>query len=109
MSKAYQVEDTGYRGEAVIVFAETAGKARAAGAAELDEEFVGVRVKRAPLFDGMTRDQLTPAAYLARGWWVWCSCCHQKMVFEDEAILSPDGEAYCSEWCRAKAEEKARE
>ena len=52
--KCWQVIDN--RNELfVLVYADTAGKARAKGAWEMSDEFLDVRVLRVPMFDGEPR------------------------------------------------------
>ncbi len=103
--KAYSVQDN-YHERGVVVFAYTAGQARAAGAREIDAEFLEPEVRRAPEFDGLTPETLTPLEYIKRGWWQSCRNwrgCH-KIADEENVVFGATGEPYCSETCRVAKE-----
>ena len=92
-------------GVSVVVFAQTRGRAQVLGAQFHDEFFMDVRTKRAPLFDGLTPDGLTPRAYSERGWWVHCCGrgCPVEQVFDDEAVIVGE-DVFCSPKCAAASE-----
>ena len=74
--KAWQVRTYDYEVQAVV-FAETPGKAKLTAHRSdnfWDEEFTNLRVKRAPAFDDLTLETLTPEEYLKRGWYWTCDC-----------------------------------
>lgn len=101
--KAWGVNDWN-RDKGAVVFAETRGKARAEGAAEIDSEFTAVECVRAPLFDELYPGPITPVQYLARGWRWRCPArlCRVEWITEDTAVYDGE-EVYCSEACRDKA------
>lgn len=98
---AYTVRSR-YGDGCVLVFAPTRSKAQMWGAQEIDEEFTGVNVKRSPEFDGFTYETITPADFLARGWWFRCSGYHcQNSVWgDDEERVIEGSHVYCSAACR---------
>lgn len=95
--KAWAVRDTDYE-SACVVFAETRGKARRKGVAELDEEWCSIRVKRAPEFDDLAPGPVTERQYVERGYWVFCDCGAQRPPDSEEMVTVGDA-VYCSEKC----------
>lgn len=90
----------------VIVFAETRGKARAAGAGELDAAYIDCTALRAPAFDGVTSEEELMRMQLALGWWFGCMGpkCDVHVCDEDnDGHLTPyvlrGGSVYCSSAC----------
>lgn len=93
--KAYKWDDE-IDGTTIIVWAETAGKAKAYIADENDVAFVNVKVYRVPWADEYgAMERIPPEVYLDNGWWLACSKCGDT-VLEDSAVVV-DGEVYCIE------------
>lgn len=97
--KAYSVNDYD-RERGCVVFAETPGKARAEGAGEIANEFIEVEVRRAPEFDGLTPEELTPRVYIERGWRYSCAHCHGWCHQDDGCVFNEAGRVFCDEECR---------
>lgn len=92
--KAYKWDDE-YEGTTAIVYAESAGKAKAEIANDNDIAFTEVKVYRLPWADEYgDQENIPPEVYFEHGWSLWCHRCGNE-VCEDEAVI--DGEAvYCS-------------
>lgn len=97
--KAYAWDDD-YHGNTYIVWAETAGKAKALFAAEHDTDFTYIRPYRLPWADKYRdMDDIPAEEFLAHGWWLTCAKCG-KQVYEDTAVLT-DTKVLCKE-CAGK-------
>lgn len=93
--KAYAWDDEFY-GDTQIVWAETAGKAKALIVAEYDERFTDVRVYRLPWADKYRDlDDIPAEVYLENGWDITCAKCGGR-VSADTAVLT-DTYVLCSE------------
>ncbi len=81
MSKAWKVECPD--GLAVVVHAETRGRARSLGASELGYqwEYMDYRATRFPAFDNR---RVSPLALIGEGWWWQCGAC--QVVLDEERI-----------------------
>jgi hypothetical protein len=79
-----------------FVWADTPGKARKKGVAELNaDDITQVRVKRVPSLDGERRC-LTAHEVMAAGYGANCETCGGHVYeYHDEASIGPNGEAYC--------------
>ena len=107
--KAWIVSDE-QRGNAVVVFAERPGRAKAAGASwlEVDGGFVGVCMRRAPELDAFAARGLTLPDLLRAGWHFECSsarCPHPGRFDRHDLKGGADdgvqryGRAFCSVAC----------
>lgn len=103
--KAYEWDDE-YHGESHIVWAATPGKAKALLAAEHDEEFTELRVRRLPWADKYEDSKRIPAEeFLSRGWWLPCTNCGTP-VFDDTATVLDEATILCDECAKDWSEEK---
>lgn len=94
--KAY-VWDDEYYGESHVVWASTPGKAKALLAAEHDEEFTELRVKRLPWADKYGVSKRIPAEeFLSHDWWLACSNCGTR-VYNDTATVLDEVTILCDE------------
>ncbi len=94
--KAYLIVDKYYSNESQeIVFAETAGLAKAKGLASGnfdDYSFTELRAERQKCFDKYSEKQLIPIKeLLERGWWFYCAGCGSVQINEDDI---EDGNAF---------------
>lgn len=99
--KAYQWDDE-FEGTGIIVYAETAGKARAEIADSNDSglRFTEIRVYRAPWADEYGDwDNIPPEVLIEHGWLLPCCRCGQYEIEDDEAMIVVDGKVYCKECC----------
>lgn len=103
--KAY-VWDDEYHGESHIVWTTTPGKAKALLAAEHDEEFTEIRVRRLPWADEYGDSKRIPAEeFLSRGWWLPCTNCGTP-VYDDTATVLDEVEVLCDECAKDWSKEK---
>lgn len=103
--KAY-VWDDEYSGESHIVWATTPGKAKALLAAEQNEEFTALRVRRLPWADQYKDiDEIPAEEFFKRGWWMYCLNCGTR-VYDDEAVVFEKTNVYCTK-C-AKGDNKVK-
>lgn len=104
-SKAY-VWDDEYHGESHIVWTTTPGKAKALLAAEHDEEFAEIRVRRLPWADEYGDSKIIPAKeFLSNGWELNCTNCG-KVVRNGTATVLDEVEVLCDECAKDWSEEK---
>lgn len=97
--KAYAWDDESVS-ESYIVWAETAGKAKALFAAEHDEKFTDIRPYRLPWADKYRdMDDIPAEEFLAHGWWLPCAKCGTDL-YQDTAVLT-DTKVLCKE-CAGK-------
>lgn len=93
--KAY-VWDSDWNGESYIVWTTTPGKAKALLAAEHDECFKDIRVRRLPWADEYrVVDDIPAEVFLSNGWWLPCAKCGTD-VYEDTAVLT-ETEVLCED------------
>lgn len=103
--KAY-VWDDEYNDKSHIVWATTPGKAKALLAAEHDEKFTELRVKRLPWADQYKDFNKIPAAeFFKHGWWMYCLNCG-KVVRNGTATVLDEVEVLCDECAKDWSEEK---
>ena len=98
--KAYLVVDKYYSNESQeLIFAETAGMAKAKGLASGnfdDYSFTELRVERQKYFDKYSDTQRIPIKELLnRGWWFYCAGCGSVQINEDNIA---DGEAFINSY-----------
>lgn len=94
--KAYQWDDE-LEGTSIIVYAETAGKARSEIADSNDSglRFTEIRVYRAPWADEYGDwNKIPPEVLLDHGWYLPCCCCG-KYAVDDEDVTVVGGKVYC--------------
>lgn len=105
--KAYAWDDD-YSGNTYIVWAETAGKAKALFAAEHDTAFTYIRPYRVPWADKYRdmrdMDDIPAEEFLAHGWWLPCAKCGTDL-YQDTAVLT-DTKVLCKECAGKDGEEK---
>jgi hypothetical protein len=100
MNKAYIARDkTGYRENCVVVFAETAGKAKQKAHIELEtDSFIDVELKRAKQYDTYSSmEEISKEVLIQDGWWFECRCGYQitqDRINEGEAAVF-ENEVYC--------------
>lgn len=100
--KAYAVFDS-YDENAVIVFAETPGKAKAKAARSLWSDFIELSVRREPWADKYVKQgEVPPIPMLSNGWMLECQC---NVLQDYETAVVKDGKVYC-EKCVPKGEEE---
>lgn len=94
--KAYKWDDE-YEGTTAIVWAESAGKAKAEIANDYDIAFTEVKVYRLPWADDYDDEEsIPPEVYFEHGWSLWCHRCGNE-VCEDEAVIAD--KAVYHKWC----------
>lgn len=96
--KAY-VWDDEYSGESHIVWATTPGKAKALFAAEHDEEFTELRVKRLPWADEYRdMDEIPAEVFIKNGWHTlrYCEKCGLE-IFGETTFLTNEGSLVCDD------------
>ena len=105
--KAY-VWDDEYNDKSHIVWATTPGKAKALLAAEHDEKFTELRVKRLPWADQYKDFNKIPAAeFFKHGWWMYCLNCGAR-VYEDKAVVFEEISVYCDECAKDWNEKRGK-
>lgn len=93
--KAYQWDDE-QEGTTTIVWAESAGKAKAEIANDNDIAFTEVKVYRLPWADKYgDMENIPPEVYLDNGWWLPCCKCASQVAGEDAVIVG--GDVYCKD------------
>lgn len=94
--KAYSWDDE-YEGTIAIVWAESAGKAKAEIANDNDIAFADVKVHRVPWADDYDdMESIPPEVYFKHGWLQACHECGME-VAEDEAVIVD--KAVYHKWC----------
>jgi hypothetical protein len=101
--KAWAVNDID-RDIQEVIFAETIGQAKSHSEMFLSGtcDFTDLRASRAPEFDDLCGTTITDRDYLARGWWVECSCGRQLDPL-GPVVYDRAGNAFCSNICKMKA------
>lgn len=97
--KAYQHDDE-HEGTSTIVYAETAGKAKAEIADSNDSglRFTEVRVYRVPWADEYGDwDNVPPEVLLEHGWMLPCWRCGKYALDDNEEMVVVDGKVYCKD------------
>lgn len=100
--KAY-VWDDEYSGESHIVWATTPGKAKALLAAENDEYFTELRIRRLPWADEYRDvDDIPAEVFKENGWHslYFCEKCGLE-IFKETAFLTNEGSLIC-DFCADK-------
>lgn len=94
-----------------IQFATTNVAARRQGANLMDEDFGSVTCHRLPWADEYAETGVTPAAYIANGWFYECGSCGLRVDSETEAPAYGMDLVFCCEECKADevAERKAED
>ena len=110
-AKAYHVSDPhDDEGRSVIVFAHTPNRARQIGMGQLDYcDYVDLRARRAPEFDGCFGEEALMREQLRMGWWFGCNAFHCRGEIRDNGEWDEgrsdsghvirDGEIFCSAAC----------
>ena len=104
--KAYSVQ-AATRGDQYgeVVFANTAGKAKAAAMCELDCEWLDIiSCRRAPQYDHFAPGPVPRKELLEDGWSWECGACFRR-VYEDAEVVWVGEEPCCNEACAKKCRE----
>lgn len=92
---------------AVIVFADTAGRARSAAFASLHDysvEWLDVRVTREPKYDGREASPPNARELMADGWTWGCFGCERQCTADDDPPAVWEGSRlYCASCATPKA------
>ncbi len=93
--KAYtwqdEEEDRGY-----VIYAASAGKARAGIYRCRDVRFTDIRVKREPWLDEYCNKDIPATVMLEHDWWIMCQQCGKCALDNDTAVIK-NGKAYCAD------------
>lgn len=102
--KAYQVDDKWGDHGTEIVYAETAGKAKALGLCEWVPEFTAKSVKRAPEFDKYFPKGPSRSVLLRHGWFFECNCCCKKVFDDTKGRVVTRNAVFCNRQCWVKGQ-----
>lgn len=101
--KAFMCTHDDSDGHTMIIFAETASKARKDYAGVADAEYIDARATRKPQFDQYAPGPVPVLALLDDNWWFECSGCARRIDFQSEEFIEDYTPAELDEECKRQA------
>lgn len=92
--KAYEWDDEWEECD-YIIYAASAGKARAEVCSYRDIKYTDVRVRRVPWLDKYCGKDIPAKVMLEHGWWIMCPQCQCACTLDNDTAVIKNGKAYC--------------